>query len=74
MTEARKPKDNIRTPLERMLDSYTGSVGTDLSCAVRDLLTELMHLCDDNRVDFDDLRRAAGEVYRQERAERRRSS
>ena len=68
MPETRKAKDDIRTPLERMLKNYAHSAGTNLSCAVRDLLTELMHLCDDSHVDFDGRLCAAQEVYRQERS------
>jgi hypothetical protein len=64
-------KDDIRKSLEKMLRSYENSAGTDLSCSIRDLLTELMHLCDGNRVDFAGRLRAARETYRQERLERR---
>jgi len=74
MPETRKAKDDIRTPLEEMLSSYGDLAGTDRNCAIRDLLTELMHLCDDSRLDFAGRLRAARETYRQERIERRRSS
>ena len=67
--KTRKAKDDIRTPLEKMLKNYGRSAGTDLSCAIRDLLTELMHLCVDNRVDFAGRLCAARETYRQERIE-----
>jgi hypothetical protein len=73
MPKTKKAKDDIRTPLEEMLKIYGHSAGTDLSCAIRDLLTELMHLCDDSRVDFDGRLCAAREVYRQERIERNKS-
>ena len=71
MAKTKKAKDDIRTPLEQMLKSYGHSAGADLRCAIRDLLTELMHLCDDNRLDFAGRLRAARETYRQERIERR---
>ena len=71
MPKTKKAKDDIRTPLEKMLRSYGHSAGTDLSCVIRDLLTELMHLSDDSRTDFASRLRAARETYRQERLERR---
>jgi len=74
MPKTKQAKDDIRTPMENMLRSYGDSAGTDLSCAIRDLLTELMHLCDDSRTDFASRLRAARDTYRQERIERRQSS
>ena len=71
MVKTKKAKDDIRTPLEETLTDYSQSAGADLGCAIRDLLTELIHLCDDNRLDFADRLRAARETYRQERIERR---
>ena len=71
MAKTKRAKDDIRTPLEQMLKSYGRLAGTDLGCAIRDLLTEMMHLCDDNRLDFAGRLRAARETYRQERIERR---
>ena len=68
MPKTRKARDDIRTPLERMLRNYRHSAGADLGCAIRDLLTELMHLCDDSGEDFDGRLCAAREVYRQERS------
>jgi len=73
MPRTGKTKDDIRTPLEEMLKAYGLSAGTDLSCATRDLLAELMHLCDDNRLGFAGRLRAARETYRQERIERNQS-
>ena len=74
MPETRKTKDDIRTPLEEMLKNYRLSAGTDLSCAIRDLLTELMHICNDSGLDFAGRFRAAQETYRQERLERSQTS
>jgi len=64
-------KDDIRKSLEKMLRSYGNSAGTDLSCSIRDLLTELMHLCNPYHLDFAGRIRLAGEVYRQERSAKR---
>lgn len=74
MPETRKAKDDIRTPQEEMLKNYGLSAGTDLNCAIRDLLTELMHICDDSRLDFAGRIQAARETYRHERAERSQTS
>jgi hypothetical protein len=71
MPKTRKARDDIRTPLEQLLQSYRHSAGTDLSCAVRDLLTELMHLCDFYHLDFAGRIRLAGEVYHEERSTKR---
>jgi len=68
MPKNNKAKDDIRTPLEKMLKDYGCSAGTDLSCAIRDLLTELMHICDDSRLDFAGRLHLARKVYRQERS------
>ena len=73
MPETRKAKDDIRAPLERMLKNHAHSAGTDLSCAVRDLLTELMHLCDSYHLDFAGRIRLAAEVYHEERSTKRSS-
>lgn len=74
MNKTKKTKDDIRSLLDTMLRRYASSAGTDLSGAIRDLLTEVMHLCDDSRVDFEDRLITAGEVHQQERTERRRSA
>lgn len=68
MPETRKAKDDIRTPLEKMLKDYGHSAGTARGSAIRDLLTELMRLCDDSRVGFAGRLRLAREVYRRERS------
>ena len=68
MPEANKTKDDIRTPLKKMLKDYGCSAGADLGSAIRDLLTELMHVCDDDRVDFAGRLHLARKVYRQERS------
>ena len=74
MPKPHQPRDDIRTPLDETLRGYVKSAGTSRSCAIRDLLTELMHVCDHSGVDFDSRLIAAREVYRQELAERRRSA
>ena len=68
MPKTKKAKDDIRTPLEKMLKNYGCSAGTDLGSAIRDLLTELMHVCDDDRVNFAGRLHLARKVYRQERS------
>ncbi len=71
MPRPRQSTDDIRTPLDDLPRGYITSVGTTQSCAIRDLLTELMRVCDHSGVDFRDRLIAAREVCRQELAERR---
>ena len=52
---------------------YGRAAGVNLNCAVRDLLTELMHLCNSYHLDFAGRIRLAGEVYREERSTKRSS-
>jgi hypothetical protein len=66
MVKTRKSRDDIRTALRVLLQGYMDFAGTDRSCAVRDLLTELMHLCDFHRLDFAGRIRLARQVYREE--------
>ena len=71
MRKTKKAKDDIRTALRVLLQGYMRLVGTNRGGAVRDLLTELMHLCDSYHLDFAGRIRLAGEVYRQERSTKR---
>jgi len=66
-----KARDDIRTGLRALLRDYMNAAGTSQSGAVRDLLTELMHLCDSRGLDFSGRVRLALEVYREESAIRR---
>ena len=45
MIRSRKAKEGIRTPSARILKGYCHSAGADLSCAIRDLEADLIHLC-----------------------------
>lgn len=40
--------------------------GTDASCAIRDILSEIIHICDAHGIDPDDRFDAAIEVVREE--------
>ena len=73
MAKTTKARDDIRTALETMLRGYMKSAGTNPSGAVRDLLTELMHLCNSYHLNFAGRIRLAGEVYREERSAKRSS-
>ena len=71
MPKTKKSKDDIRTALRVLLQGYMRLAGTSRSGAVRDLLTELMHLCNSYHLDFAGRIRLAGEVYREERSAKR---
>jgi hypothetical protein len=71
MPKTKKTRDDIRTPLQVLLQGYMRLAGTNRSGAVRDLLTELMHLCNSYHLNFAGRIHLAGEVYRQERSTKR---
>jgi len=71
MPKPKKARDDIRTALRVLLQGYMRLAGANRSGAVRDLLTELMHLCNPYHLDFAGRIRLAGEVYRQERSAKR---
>lgn len=64
------PKDEIRSSINKLLISYRQHAGTDLRGAIRDALTELMFIAEENQLDFDRLVDGANEVYREEQLER----
>lgn len=64
-------KDVLRGPLTRFIDEHAERTGTDFPCAVRDVITELLHICDERLLDFAEREAAAREVYLEELAERR---
>jgi len=64
-------KDDIQGPLIDLLFDYEKSAGVNTRSAMRDLLTEMMHLCESfatNKMplDFDEILRDAREVFEQE--------
>lgn len=38
----------------------------DERCALRDALTDILHICDEKGYDFNDLLKGAGEVFNEE--------
>lgn len=61
--------DNLRplkARVDELLTSYASSEGTNRRGAVRDMLTELIHIAHDEQIDFDDLVADAKEVAREE--------
>lgn len=68
------PRENQTRCSERVtrfLSSYEEEVctGADSDETIRDLITDLYHLCDKQGYDFDDIRRVAFENYLGERAD-----
>jgi hypothetical protein len=52
--------------LLRLISAVKQDQKTDLSCAIRDVLTDLAHICEDNNIDFDGRCDAAIEVAKEE--------
>ncbi len=61
---------NIKKEKERLLEFIKKNAeenGTDLNCSIRDLLTDLIDICEDNKIDFDERVLTAQEVLQIER-------
>lgn len=61
-----KVKDDLRTPLLKLIRKYRLSCGCDYRVALRDLQTEILHICHFEVLDFDELLKSAKEVYKEE--------
>ena len=60
--------------LGSVLQRYANKNGTTTDSAVRDILTDLRHICDDQGLDFAERDQGAYEVYCEEKAEDRRQA
>lgn len=57
----------LREELGQLLDKYMkADGGVEQPAAVRDLLTDLRHYCDENGVDFDYASDGSEDVYEEE--------
>ena len=54
-----------KNPLQSIMDKATKQ-GIDKGPAIRDILTDVMHLCDQHGVHFQRVLEGASEVYKQE--------
>lgn len=61
-----KPSFDLRAEVRRLVDESQRRDGTDMDAAIRDVLTELMHLADENGIDIQDRLDAAIAVAREE--------
>jgi hypothetical protein len=62
-------KENVADCIERVQDivlRYEQIGETNKEGAVRDLLTDIMHYCEANNIDFNDRLESAKEVFREE--------
>lgn len=57
---------NLRRELETFIARVQESEGTNIAGAVRDILTDLKHVCDGNHLDFEERVATALEVAKQE--------
>lgn len=55
-------------PMVDVAIKYVSRDETDLKSAIRDMLTDIMHLCKVKKIDFKDRLDSAKEVYEEERA------
>lgn len=58
--------DSLLGQLSRIITEYSEREGTELHCAIRDVLTDVRHLCDIREFDFAALDTDAYQVYLQE--------
>lgn len=59
-------KDNVTPQVKALVKHVEEKCGTDDEGAIRDILTELMHLCSERGYDFFERVDAANEVYEEE--------
>ena len=58
--------DSLLGQLNRIITEYSDREGTEPHRAIRDVLTDVRHLCDIRKFDFSALDRDGYEVYLQE--------
>jgi uncharacterized protein (UPF0335 family) len=64
------PKPEVVTEhIQAFIERYEKLTGSEGRSSVRDMLTDLMHLCDARGFDFDEALDGAREVYEQEIAQ-----
>ena len=68
-------KNHTMHLLETTIEKYGTAGETSTECAIRDLLTDLRHFCDQQEIDFDDSLEGSLDVYleEQESADKERS-
>ena len=59
-------KDDTMHLLETTIDKYTTAGDTCTESAIRDLLTDLRHYCDQHEIDFNDRLEGSLDVYLEE--------
>ena len=61
-----KLPEKLENPLQFLFDEAIGE-GIDKGPAIRDILTDVMHLCDKYGVHFQKVLEGASEVYKEEK-------
>ncbi len=59
--------DDTMQLLETTIEKYGAAGETSTESAIRDLLTDLRHYCDQHQVDFDDRLEGSLDVYLEEK-------
>lgn len=60
-------KDKNRNSLVTLMERYKDHGSPDNEAALRDIVTDIMHECDESGYDFDGVLKGAGEVFEQEK-------
>jgi len=53
----------MKKQLQEMLNGYMKSEGVDVSSSIRDCLTDLIHIADENKISINPLINGAKEVF-----------
>lgn len=65
MGDPKQPYD-LGYEVRRLISTYSDIEGTSRAGAIRDVLTEIAHLCRESDIDFDERVDAAAEIAQEE--------
>ena len=66
MHNTSNPTRDAMRLLEKAISEYQTTIATNTESAIRDLLTDLRHICDQRIIDFDDCLEGSLDAYFQE--------
>jgi hypothetical protein len=61
-----KTRDHLEKFIQKEYVDNPDMASPDIERGMRDLLTDMIHLCDKHEIDFEDLKSRAHEVYEEE--------
>ena len=68
MNTGKVANDNIKPLVNKLITDVDAKIGSGHASAVRDILTELMHICKDMNINFEERVESSTEVYLEENA------